>query len=81
MPRPDLNALGVQYRRIPILTIGKDIYCDSRLILQKLEERFSEGRLGLEDPDGRALEKLLEKWTTDGGVFARVAQLIPPTRT
>jgi len=78
MPRPDLNALGVQYRRIPVLTIGKDIYCDSRLILQKLEDRFPEGALGLEDPEGRAIEKLLEKWTTDGGVFDRVAQLIPP---
>ncbi|KAK2743374.1 hypothetical protein FQN55_007313 [Onygenales sp. PD_40] len=78
MPRPDLNALGVQYRRIPVLVIGRDIYCDTRLILRKLEELYPDGRLGAKDPSGQALEKLLEVWTTDGGVFARATQLIPP---
>ncbi|PGH16301.1 hypothetical protein AJ79_01840 [Helicocarpus griseus UAMH5409] len=77
MPRPDLQALGVQYRRIPVMAAGKDIYCDTRLILQKLEELFPEGRLGAEDPDGRTLERLLENWTVDGGVFFRAVQLIP----
>ncbi|KAL1958677.1 hypothetical protein VTO42DRAFT_4020 [Malbranchea cinnamomea] len=76
MPRPDLAALGVQYRRIPVLAIGRDLYCDSRLILQKLEERFPDGALGATDNDGKALEKLLEVWTTDV-VFGRAAQLIP----
>jgi glutathione S-transferase len=78
MPRPDLAALGVQYRRIPVLAIGKDVYCDTRLILQKLEELFPQGALGAQDADGKALERLLEIWSTDGGVFARAVQLIPP---
>ena len=60
------------------MSIGRDIYCDSRLILQKLEERFPEGALGASQPDQRAIEKLLQKWCIDGGVFARAAQLIPP---
>ncbi|EFW16237.1 hypothetical protein D8B26_006065 [Coccidioides posadasii str. Silveira] len=77
MPRPDLAALGVQYRRIPVLMIGKDIFCDSRLIIQKLEERFPAGKLGADDGDGKAIEKLIDIWTTDGGVFGRAAQLIP----
>ena len=60
------------------MSIGRDIYCDTRLILQKLEERFPEGALGASQPDQRAIEKLLEKWCIDGGVFMRAAQLIPP---
>ncbi|KAF3479710.1 uncharacterized protein GIQ15_06686 [Arthroderma uncinatum] len=79
MPRPDLAALGVQYRRIPVLTIGKDVYCDTRLILQKLEERFPDERLGAADSDGegKAIENLLESWTTDGGLFLSAVLLIP----
>ncbi|MCJ1468581.1 hypothetical protein MMC07_007210 [Pseudocyphellaria aurata] len=77
LPREDINALGVKYRRIPILSIGRDVYCDSRLILQKLEDRFPSGALGASQPDQKAVEKLLEKWVIDGGIFARAAQLIP----
>lgn len=77
LPREDLNALGVKYRRIPLLSIGRDIYCDSRLILQKLEEKFSSGALGATQPDQKAVEKLLVKWTIDGGVFSRAAQALP----
>lgn len=32
LPRPDLEALGITYRRIPLLAIGKDVYCDSARI-------------------------------------------------
>lgn len=32
LPRPDLEALGITYRRIPLLAIGRDVYCDSSLI-------------------------------------------------
>ena len=60
------------------MSIGRDVYCDTRLILQKLEEKFPEGALGASQPDQKAIEKLLEKWTIDGGVFTRAAQLIPP---
>lgn len=60
------------------MSIGRDVYCDTRLILQKLEERFPSGTLGASQPEQKALEELLEKWTIDGGVFSRAAQLIPP---
>ena len=59
------------------MSIGRDVYCDTRLILQKLEERFPKGALGATQPEQKAVEKLLEKWTIDGGVFTRAAQLIP----
>ena len=78
LPREDINALGVKYRRIPIMSIGRDVYCDTRLILQKLEEKFPDGALGASKADQKALEKLLENWTIDGGIFSSVAQTIPP---
>ncbi|KAI4592205.1 hypothetical protein KJ359_011444 [Pestalotiopsis sp. 9143b] len=37
LPRPDLAALGITHRRIPILAIGKDIYCDSAAAVDALE--------------------------------------------
>ena len=40
MPKPELTALTGGYRRIPVLQIGADVYCDSQLILRELERRF-----------------------------------------
>ena len=37
-PKPDLTALTGGYRRAPVMQIGADIFCDSHLILRKLEE-------------------------------------------
>ena len=41
LPRPEItDALGIKYRRIPILAIGNDVYCDTSLIADVLERRF-----------------------------------------
>lgn len=40
LPRPDLEAIGVQYRRIPVLAIGCDMYCDTSLICKVVQERY-----------------------------------------
>ncbi len=40
MPKPDLVALTGGYRRIPVMQIGADIYCDSALIARELERRY-----------------------------------------
>jgi glutathione S-transferase len=78
MPRPDIAAIGTQYRRIPIMSIGKDIYNDTRLILKKLEELYPSARnISATSPDQQAIERLLEFWFVDGGIFARASQLIP----
>lgn len=37
MPKPDLVALTGGYRRAPVMQIGADIYCDSKLIVNVLE--------------------------------------------
>ena len=38
MPKPDLLALTGGYRKTPVLQIGADIYCDTTLICQVLEQ-------------------------------------------
>ena len=81
MPRPDVEAIGTQYRRIPLLAIGKDIYNDTRLILTKLNTLFpataAHPSLSPTSPDQQALERLLEHWAIDSGIFVRAAALIP----
>ncbi|WP_347716622.1 glutathione S-transferase family protein [Sphingomonas sp.] len=42
MPKPDLLALTGGYRGTPVLQVGADIYCDSRLIIAEIERRFSD---------------------------------------
>ncbi|QQS13286.1 MAG: glutathione S-transferase family protein [Rhodospirillales bacterium] len=38
-PKPDLTPLTGGYRRTPVLQIGADVYCDTRLILRELDRR------------------------------------------
>ncbi len=42
MPRPDLMPLTGGYRKVPVLQVGADVYCDTRLIVRELERRFPE---------------------------------------
>jgi glutathione S-transferase len=37
LPKPDLVPLTGGYRRIPVLQIGADVYCDTQLIVRVLE--------------------------------------------
>lgn len=39
MPKPDLVPLTGGYRRIPVLQIGADVYCDTQVILAEIERR------------------------------------------
>jgi glutathione S-transferase len=39
MPKPELVPLTGGYRRIPVLQIGADIYCDTQVILAEIEAR------------------------------------------
>jgi hypothetical protein len=41
MPRPILrNTFGLTYRKIPVVAIGREIYCDTSLIIEALEYHF-----------------------------------------
>jgi len=81
LPRPDVNDLGISYRRIPLMAIGRDVYNDTRIILQKLEQLFPASSehpaLSSSNLEQKAIERLLEHWTVDSGVFVRASQLIP----
>lgn len=78
LPRPDVEALGVAYRRMPFMAIGKDIYCDTRIMLRKLEELFPNGKIGATTPEGRTIQKFLEVWHNEAGLFMKGVQCLPP---
>ncbi|KAJ4863610.1 hypothetical protein T069G_00140 [Trichoderma breve] len=80
MPRPDIHRLGVKYRRIPILTIGRDVYLDTRLIISKLNE-LQPGQETVHlsvatTPEQRALQQLLQVYIMDSGFQRNVVQLV-----
>ena len=45
MPKPHLVPLTGGYRRIPVLQIGADVYCDSQVIARVLERLYPEPTL------------------------------------
>ena len=73
MPKPELVALTGGYRRIPVMQVGADIYCDSQLIVRELEHRFPEPTLF---PAGdRGLIQATALWT-DRVVFQAAVAII-----
>ena len=42
LPKPNYTPLTGGYRRTPALQIGADVYCDTRLISEVIEERYPE---------------------------------------
>ena len=60
MPKPDLVPLTGGYRRIPVMQIGADIYCDSQLIVRELERRFADKPLFPPGSEGMAIA--VEQW-------------------
>jgi hypothetical protein len=79
LPRPDLALLPVNYRRIPILAIGREIYLDTRVMLRKLESLpdMPSAPLGATNGPDRFTEKLIEKYIIEGPVFEIAAGLVP----
>lgn len=82
-PRPDIALLGIQYRRIPLLAVGRDVYLDTRLILQQLESlpALASGRPKLGAAEGtehRAVERLLSSLINESGAFAWAISIFPP---
>lgn len=81
--RPELFVMTGGYRRIPVMQVGADIYCDTQCILRELERRVPSPTLF--PRDGAGLPFALSRWT-DGPVFelavrvafAPVADTLPP---
>lgn len=80
--RPELFAITGGYRRIPVMQIGADIYCDTQCIFRELESRFPNPSF---HPQGSGNSYALSRWT-DGAffelgvrvAFAPVADTLPP---
>lgn len=85
LPRPLLTkTFGLTYRKIPVLAIGRDLYCDSSLIAEALEHFFPEaegyGTLYPRTTDGpsyRALVRGMSSYWTDRALFRVTTGLIP----
>jgi glutathione S-transferase len=76
MPKPELIPLTGGYRRIPVLQIGADIYCDSQVILAEIAARAGGARL---DPLGWAVNLWADRlffMVTVPVIFAEVQ--VPP---
>lgn len=58
-PRPLLNTLTGGYRRVPVLQIGADVYCDTEVIFGALETLKGTPTLY---PTGAGMSKALSLW-------------------
>jgi glutathione S-transferase len=72
-PKPLLTALTGGYRRIPVLQIGADIFCDTRCILTELDPRFPEPPLY--PPGAEGLADITATWA-DRELFATALGLV-----
>lgn len=59
--RPELFAMTAGYRRLPVLQIGADLFCDTQCIFRELEKRFPNPSLFPNDE--RGLPFALSRWT------------------
>jgi len=66
MPKPDLTALTGGYRKTPVLQIGADIYCDTALICDVLEQLAPTPTLYPQAVNGAA--RIVTQWA-DGSLF------------
>ena len=72
-PKPQLTSLTGGYRRIPVLQIGADIFCDTRCILAEIERRYPTPALY---PDGtRGIADMIAAWA-DRDLFATALGLV-----
>jgi len=71
-PKPDLTPLTGGYRRIPVLQIGADVYCDTALIVRRLEALAPEP--AVLPPALAGLAAVVEDWA-DHRLFM---QAVPP---
>jgi len=76
LPKPDLVALTGGYRHTPVLQIGADVYCDTRLIADELDRRFPERPLLLPQTGGLALA--VEAWA-ERDLFWPIARYVSGT--
>jgi len=82
MPKPKLVPLTGGYRRIPVLQIGADVWCDSAAIIARLDDLYPEP--SLYPPGMRAACLSLNMWadrrlfwSTTPVIFEKLAAVVP----
>jgi glutathione S-transferase len=81
MPKSKLTPLTGGYRRIPVLQIGADVWCDTGIIVRKLDEMFPEPSLypaGLEAA-ARTFNMWADRrlfWSTTPVIFEKLGATI-----
>ncbi len=76
MPKPDVTALTGGYRKTPILQIGADIYCDTALIADVIEERAPQPTLY---PGGIAgASRILAQWADSTLFWTAIPYTLQP---
>ena len=58
-PRPHLDVLAGGYRRIPVMQVGADVYCDTEVIFRAIERIAPAPTLY---PQGEGIAKALSHW-------------------
>lgn len=76
MPKPDLLPLTGGYRKAPVMQIGRDIYCDTRLIAQIIDRLAPEP--SLQSPDDPASCAALAQLADTTLFFAAVPVVFQP---
>jgi len=81
MPKPDLIPLTGGYRKIPVMQIGADVYCDTQIILRELERRYPTPSIF---PIKNGLAYSIAFWSdrlffmpTVGVVFSEIGHMVP----
>lgn len=76
MPKPDVLALTGGYRRTPLLQIGADIYCDTALICDVLEQR--QPAPTLYPPSQKGVARVLAQWADNTLFWAAMGHNLSP---
>jgi glutathione S-transferase len=76
MPKPDLTALTGGYRRTPVMQIGADIYCDTSLICDVLENIAPNPTIYPKDNEGIA--RTLAQWADTTLFWTMIAYVFQP---
>lgn len=71
LPRPDLEALGITYRRIPLFAVGRDVYADSSAIIDVILKQLG----GKDKIKTSSADKAFETWGNE--TFKSVMPLLP----
>ena len=64
-PKPDLRPLTAGYRRVPVMQIGADVYCDTAVI-QNETQVFAQGDVIIQQGD--SLSVFADSATYDGNL-------------